>query len=283
MSNKKNCIVVIPVYKTLDIHDKIAINRAIDMTPDIDKVFIMPESFVTDKSFSDFENLPVERFNDRFFAGILGYNRLMLTLNFYKRFIDYKYMLIHQTDAFLFKSDLQYWCDKNYDYIGAPWLSPHKLKKAILYSFLLNVCPWVYSHHKRRMIKHYNNVGNGGLSLRKIETFIRILESGNTQNILNTYLEKQVSKDSIYNEDVFWGLEGPRLYRKFRKPHWREAIYFSLEMYPSFGYNLMDQQLPFGCHAPFVHETEFWKDHLPFIKPEKMEPLTPRRLISPVE
>lgn len=268
MSNEKDCIIVIPVYKALGMNDKAVINQAMAMTPGIDKVFIMPQSFIPDNSFNDFTDLGVERFDDHFFAGILGYNRLMFSIDFYKRFSDYRFMLIHQTDAFLFKPDLQHWCDKNYDYIGAPWLRPHKLKLAKIYSFLLIVSPWVYSDHRRKKIRHYNNVGNGGLSLRKIETFIKILEFSGTQNILNSYLEKQVSGDSIYNEDVFWSLEGPRLYKNFRKPHWREALYFSLEMYPSFGYDLMDQQLPFGCHAPFVHGAEFWKDHLPFGKPE---------------
>ena len=31
-------------------------------------------------------------------------------------------MLIYQLDAFVFQDDLAYWCQQNYDYIGAPWL-----------------------------------------------------------------------------------------------------------------------------------------------------------------
>lgn len=270
MSNKKDCIVVIPVYKTLEVNDRIAISQAIDMTPGTDKVFIMPETFIIDGSFADFADVSVERFDNRFFASTSGYNRLMLDVDFYKRFSDYKYMLIHHTDAFLFKPDLRYWCNKNYDYIGAPWFRPYKIKirREKLYSFLLAVCPWIYSPHKRRTVRYYNKVGNGGLSLRRIDTFIKILESVKAQRILRTYLEKQVS-DPLYNEDVFWSFEGQRLYKKFRKPSWQEAIYFSLEAYPSFAYNLMDKQLPFGCHAPLVHGTEFWKDHIPFIKLER--------------
>ncbi|SCD21348.1 GT_2_WfgS_like [Proteiniphilum saccharofermentans] len=235
------------------------------MTQGIDKVFVMPENFVIDESFSGFADIPVERFPDYFFTSISGYNRLMLDVDFYRRFSGYKYMLIHQTDAFLFKPDLQYWCSKNYDYIGAPWLAPRKIKKAELYAFVLAVCPWIYSDSKRRSVKLYNNIGNGGLSLRKIGTFIKILESAKVQMILNTYLEKQVS-GTLYNEDIFWSFEGRRLYKKFNKPDWREAMYFSTELHPSFAYNLMHKQLPFGCHAPFVYEPEFWKDHIPFVQ-----------------
>lgn len=267
MLNKKDCIVVIPVYKTLEVNEKRAIKQAIDMTPGIDKVFIMPNSFIIDESFTDFEDILIERFEDYFFADILGYNRLMLNVNFYKRFNNYRYMLIHQTDAFLFSPDLQDWCDKNYDYIGAPWLCPDRIKKAKLYKIILSICPWIYSPFKQRLVKRYNNVGNGGLSLRKIETFIKILESFKMEKVLNTYFEKMVS-DTFYNEDIFWSFEGRRLYKKFRKPDWREAMHFAVEFEPSFAFNQMNKRLPFGCHAIFVHEPEFWKEYIPFIYPE---------------
>lgn len=266
MSSKKDCITIIPVYKALEVNDIIAIRQAINMTLGIDVVFIMPESFITDESFIDFVNIPIERFEDSFFANILGYNRLMLNVDFYRRFSDYKYMLVHQTDAFLFKPELQYWCDKDYDYIGAPWLKPHKLKKAKFHSFLLNVCPWIFSHQRKMQIRYYNNVGNGGLSLRKIETFINILESENTQSTLSIYLANQISGIVAYNEDIFWGLEGPMLHNNFKKPDWHEAMYFALEKCPTYAYNLMNKQLPFGCHAPLTHEFEFWQDYIPFTK-----------------
>lgn len=260
------CVVIIPVYKSLEWNDRIVVKQAVNMTEGIDKVFIMPESFTFDESFFDFKHIPIQRFDNHFFKNITGYNRLMLSLEFYERFSSYDYMLIHHTDAFLFKSDLITWCNKNYDYIGAPWLRPHKIKKTLIYSFTLAICPWIYSHRRRRQIRHYNNVGNGGLSLRKIKSFIDILKSHKTRKILDIYLNKQLYKDSIYNEDVFWSLEGHRLNKNFKKPHWREAIYFSIEMYPSFAFNLMDKQLPFGCHAPLVHGADFWDNYLPFPK-----------------
>lgn len=268
MLQSKECIVIIPVYKQLSQNDKIAVNQAIKMTEGSDIVFIMPDNFIQDESFEAFRHIRIERFNDIFFANILGYNRLMLNIDFYKRFDSYKYMLIHQTDVYLFKPELLYWCKTNYDYIGAPWLYPNKLIKRKYHSFLINKCPWMLSHIRRRQIRHYNNVGNGGLSLRKIDTFIKILESNDTKSILDFYLEKQKFGIVAYNEDVFWSLEGPRLYNNFTKPDWQEAIYFSIEKKPAYAYNLMGKQLPFGCHAPLVFEFDFWKDHLPFSNPK---------------
>lgn len=106
--------------------------------------------------------------------------------------------------------------------------------------------------------------------MRKIDTFIKILESDKTQPILNLYLEEELKKGTLYNEDVFWSIEGPQLYEKFSKPSWREACYFSLENYPSFAYNkIMKKQLPFGCHAPLVHEPHFWQNHIPYMGSEE--------------
>lgn len=266
MFNVKDCVIIIPVYKSLEVNDRIAIKQAIKMTPGVDKTFIMPDNLPIDESFTEFSDFLVERFENHYFTSKMSYNRLMLSINFYKRFIDYKYMLIHQTDVFLFKPDLQYWCNKNYDYIGAPWLRPHKINKAKIYSQVINAFPGIFSHRLKNRVKHYNNVGNGGLSLRKIDSFVRILESAETKPILNFYLERQLSKGSLYNEDVFWSIEGPNLYEKFTKPSWSEACFFSLENYPSFAYHkVMKKQLPFGCHAPLVHDPIFWRNHIPYI------------------
>lgn len=271
MIDKKECIVLIPIYKRLEFNDREALYRLLEMTSSIDKVFISPENFTMDDSFHGFEEVSVERFDDSFFADIIGYNRLMLDVNFYRRFRNYKYMLIHQLDVFLFKPELPYWCYKNYDYIGAPWLRPHKIKIAKFLLSIIHVCPWICTERMRKRLEHYNNVGNGGLSLRRIETFIKILESSTTTRILNNYLRKQALKDSSYNEDVFWSLEGPRLYQGFHKPDWQEAIYFAIENKPSFAYNRMNNQLPFGCHKPVKHEPDFWKDHISFVRPEVKE------------
>jgi hypothetical protein len=35
-----------------------------------------------------------------------------LSASFYERFLDTKYILIYQLDAFVFKDELQEWCDK---------------------------------------------------------------------------------------------------------------------------------------------------------------------------
>ena len=62
MFNVKDCIIIIPVYKSLEVNDRIAIKQAINMTPGVDKAFIMPDNLAIDESFSEFSNFSIERF-----------------------------------------------------------------------------------------------------------------------------------------------------------------------------------------------------------------------------
>jgi hypothetical protein len=90
-----------------------------------DLYLVVPESLATEYYGGLFGHGPrvaVERFADRYFRNIEGYNALMLSPDFYGRFSNYDYVLIYQLDAWVFKDELQYWCGQGYDYIGAPWM-----------------------------------------------------------------------------------------------------------------------------------------------------------------
>lgn len=58
--------------------------------------------------------------------GISGYNDMMMSKDFYSLFADTEYILICQPDAWIFRDELEKWCRKSYDYIGAPWIRPEK-------------------------------------------------------------------------------------------------------------------------------------------------------------
>lgn len=253
------CIVVFPVYKALDEIEYCCFKQAVLMTEGYRQVFVAPSSLNLDDSYKELSNLDIIRFPDCFFAGIDGYNSLMLSDVFYKAFAGYEYVLIHQSDAYLFRPELEYWCNKGYDYIGAPWFKPHKLKKTRLYNFIFKYLPFLSSSKATHRHSLYNNVGNGGLSLRKVDTFIKVLEIANSK-ILSMYRE---NKATNYNEDVFWGIEAPCVYKKFRKPDWREALKFSFEEFPIVAYEKNNKELPFGCHAFNVHERDFWRQFIP--------------------
>jgi len=257
----KNCIVLFPVYKSLDEDEIEVVRQAEKMTSGFDKCFVIPDSLVLDDSFSSFKGIVPERFDDRFFQGIQGYNSLMLNIDFYKRFKDYKYILIHQTDAYLFKPELQYWCDKDYDYIGAPWYLERKLPKYNLYSFLFKYGKPFFRRETLLRWKLFNNVGNGGLSLRKVSSFIYVLEHVQ-KKLMDMYLSNE---SNFFHEDIFWSLEASGIKKDFTIPAWNEAIGFSVESYPEFSYKFLGNSLPFGCHAFRKGEPEFWKEFIPFL------------------
>jgi hypothetical protein len=255
---QKECIVIFPIYKSLKNIEISAFTQAIKMTPNYKHVFIAPQSMIFDSSFDKFKDIEVVRFNDSYFESIKGYNRLMLAKEFYNAFSDYDYMLIHQSDAYLFKPELDYWIKKDFGFIGAPWIKPGKILLVEFYKRIMNLAPFLFSVNARRRYIVRNNVGNGGLSLRKISSFIYVLDYI-SEKILNTYLE---SDERDYNEDVFWSLEGPKVCQSMKIPEWKDALLFSFETDPVWSYKKTGQRLPFGCHAFEKNKPAFWKQFI---------------------
>ncbi|RZK26391.1 MAG: hypothetical protein EOO43_02950 [Flavobacterium sp.] len=215
-------------------------------------------------------SITIRSFDPIFFENIDGYNKLLLATEFYEVFAEYKFILIHQLDAYIFRNELQYWCDRNYDYIGAPWFRG-----------------MAHADKKSEII----GVGNGGLSLRKIESSIRILKR--TQKLRNlrfwwfkSRLQSVVTFPSVLkmlrskfkiaslnrlnellfyhgtNEDYFWTEISGRTFRDFKIAPAEEAMRFSFEVNPSLLYQMNVNKLPFGCHAWEKYEPEFWKQFI---------------------
>lgn len=91
--------------------------------------------------------------DDQWLHSVDSYNRMLLQAWFYHLFALWDYMLIFQLDAWIFRDNLDQWLARGYTYIGAPWIRA-----------LGTDTP-------------DTGVGNGGLSLRHVKSFARILES----------------------------------------------------------------------------------------------------------
>lgn len=111
--------VVIPMYTTqLNDFEVLSVRRTFDVLRDHDIVIIKPQSLdlqPLDQLLSG-ANCRVESFEDAYFQGRTGYNRLMMSPTFYERFLSSRYILICQTDVFIFSDRLLDWCKKDYDY-----------------------------------------------------------------------------------------------------------------------------------------------------------------------
>lgn len=175
----------------------------------------------------------------------------MLDPSFYDYYADYDYMLICQPDAYVFRDELQEWVNKGYHYVGASWIPTEFYWKRT----------WgVLRQRVRRLFKldyaevpqyfKYFAVGNGGFSLRHIQTIRQIAVDD----------APIISKANCF-EDFYIGVVAPNTHPKLRIPHWKEALKFSFEQSLEHCYRLNNHQLPFGCHywnRPKNYD-RFWK------------------------
>ena len=219
------CAIVIPMYKSqLDEREEIALKQVRKVLNNYDIIAILPNSLM----FQEDLFTKVERFDDNYFHGISSYNCLMLSPEFYQRFQEYEYILIYQLDAFVFFDKLSYFCSLGYDYIGAPWLH------GVFYYMDDEHCIW--------------NVGNGGLSLRKVKSFIEIVEK-------ECPLKEQVVK----NEDLIFSTI---VDERFQIAPVEIALQFAFERQVRECYKLNHEQLPFGCHAWERYDFDFWRPYI---------------------
>lgn len=268
----KPVCIIIPVYKEQPSDDEVvSIKRSFEVLSAYDFYLVCPEqlniSYYLDLNPNQESSLIVCRFPGSFFKSIQGYNRLLLSPFFYQRFVDYEYILICQPDAYIFKDDLMEWCKKKYDYVGAPLIG-HYLDS----SFSLKM-----------------RVGNGGLSLRRVQFYLRFFQS--KRNVFSSRqiasiidIKKKpftrifvwllmslgwrnkplpVAASWKYNEDDFWSGFLDNSQFAVNKPTPMEAIQFSFERFPSELFELNGRKLPFGCHAWRKYQFEsFWRAYI---------------------
>ena len=117
--------IVIPIYTTkINFFEEISLQRVCQILHSYPLVVIKPQSLDLSPILEKYPALTIENFADDYFRSIAGYNRLMLSEEFYRRFEDNEYILICQLDAYIFRDELTEWCEKGYDYIV--WLVPLK-------------------------------------------------------------------------------------------------------------------------------------------------------------
>lgn len=247
----KDIIIVIPIHRAeLTPDEQVSVSQCTRILGDYAIRFVCPESV---KVVKGFEHIPVEHFDAGFFKSVADYNRLMLTQAFYERFAQYDFILIHQTDAFIFRDELQQWAQKGYSYVGAPWLLKAKYRtwwgRLILQfrglSYRLKGQPF-------RPALLGDKIGNGGLSLRKTTDFIHVCAT--EKEAIAEYLQKS-EQWSEYNEDAFWATRPSFLY-----PTTQEGLFFAFDIYPEECLRQTNHALPFGCHGwNKGNVSSFWK------------------------
>lgn len=248
-------VVIVPIYRdTLSEYDRVSLDRTYETLSSHDIFVVYPEGMDTSRIAEEgaYPLLKFKPFPPSFFKGIMGYNRMMLSPDFYSSFQDYEYMLICQTDAYVFRDELAEWCSRGYDYVGAPWLRRPVYDNPVMKFFMalsLRYKKWRGVRSKQEL---YNKIGNGGLSLRKIASFYKTTVE--MADVIAVYLNRE-KKHHLFNEDVFWATEP----HGFTYPTVEEALLFSFDKYPDLCYKLTHGRLPMGCHAWYKRKMKrFW-------------------------
>ncbi|GHT77341.1 hypothetical protein AGMMS50262_18080 [Bacteroidia bacterium] len=258
MLKTTDIVVVIPLYKeNLTVWEEKSLSQCLSVLKRYPIVLVTPQTLNTRFFEEKYPIDSIERFDDSFFKDITGYNTLLLSTQFYERFLKYKYLLIYQLDAYVFQDLLMQWAEKGYDYIGAPWLKKPVYNFPIISHFMRFQHKYRLNHHQSSKQSLYNKVGNGGFSLRKIESHYQA--TIDSKNQIENYLAQK--RTHFYNEDVFWATEIP----DFSYPEPLEALTFSFDKYPDYCFKLNNHELPFGCHGWYKRKMKkFWKPVIGF-------------------
>ena len=120
-------IVVVPVYKPVPEPDEAySWSRCRTVFADQPVALVAPEGLDVSAYLAgaDPSARPVDviRFDPGFFLSTAHYSRLLLSPGFYEPLLSFDFVLVHQLDALAFRDELVDWSDRDYDYVGAPWI-----------------------------------------------------------------------------------------------------------------------------------------------------------------
>ncbi len=232
-------VIVVPVYKPqLNMLEQFSVDNLLARAPGRKIVFVAPQGLNERYYRERFPGLPFERFEDRFFASLAGYNEMMLSPMFYQRFAAHDFLLVHQTDALLFKDDLDGWMRSGHDYIGGPWPQGITLDAMVANASL-------YSDSALRLF-----VGNGGFSLRSVKKCIAVIAEAAELHFL--------WRTRCLYEDCFFAFAGA-MTQQFSIPGADVASRFSLECQPAQFFAANGGVVPTGCHAWWKFDLPFWQ------------------------
>jgi lipopolysaccharide/colanic/teichoic acid biosynthesis glycosyltransferase len=265
-------VVPLPLPPTLTADDELALRHLCHHLGVYDKFLVAPAG--TSIARAGFETIHMPR---KFFGSAAAHNPLMFWPQFYRRFADYEYILLHQLDALVFSDQLAQWCAAGWDYIGAPWLPCADT-------------PWVREPR----------VGNGGLALMKVQSALEVLYRRHREDPA-TYWSDLMSRHARaarplvavcrrvqplfprstvlsavlahwqmhqnpplhgHNNDFLWSYEAVKYVPDFKVAPVEEGLRFAFEAAPRTCFEMNQRRLPFGCHAWAKFDAQFWRPYL---------------------
>ncbi|MDX2189425.1 MAG: DUF5672 family protein [Bacteroidota bacterium] len=268
---KTKSVIVIPIYQHKLAESEIkSFNQCINILKNHKIVIVSPFDLDTNKLNDSLKYkdsiIDVIKFESKYFLGTTRYSQLLISPFFYAKFSNYDYILIYQLDAWVFSDQLEFWAQKKFDFIGAPW----------------------FEGYGNPVSNKLIGVGNGGFSLRNVKSCIKIskrvfyirylylllyklfgkiFERDTLQRIILYIfrIEKKTENDrnalfeiDVKYEDYYWTVVISRFF-DFKIATLNDAISFGFEVNPEILYSLNNEKLPFGAHAWQKYSPQFWK------------------------
>jgi hypothetical protein len=228
-----------------------------------DIVFILPKSFSSSYLKKKYKSINFYFVDNNLLSSAKEYNKFLITKKYYNIFDGYEYLLVYQLDTWVFSLDFEYFMDLGFDLIGAP----------------------IFSENRHLEIEIINGC-NGGISLRKLQSFKRILDKpfffnlnslycdigfGNHLNEpIKVFMKRLISRFIVFykpdffwpihlNEDLYWSVIVPKFDREFKVASTNYSIGFCFDQFPQFLYEKNNNRLPLFVHALEKYDYTFWK------------------------
>lgn len=237
--------VLIPIYKpALSPLEEFSVTHSLSLIKERECVFVAPDGLDVSYYQKHYPRLRFELFAPENFTSVESYSRLLLSPDFYRRFLAYEFILILQPDAILFRDDLDFWMDQGYDYIGAPW--PEGIEITL----------WRDDFQGERRQRIRTHVGNGGLSLRRVRSCLELI---------NEFPETYAAfVRSGTNEDAYFSLLATQS-AGFRIPEPIVASRFSMELGPEYYLSVNGHRIPMGSHGWSSIRPDIWLNQMPYL------------------
>lgn len=196
------------------------------------------QEFCRGKATIKFEEFKWNGFNE--------FGELMTSSKFYGRFRRYEFILICHMDAFVFRDELDKWCQTEYDYVGS----------VIYNTYWADVPARPYLGFTKP--EYY---ANGGFTLKRVESFYRITSRFKLYIDLYHWIRKLRNRGFL--DDIFVAQLFPNLSSKFRMAPRSVAQQFgaAYEFWEEKDLPFTNKDrntLPFGTHGWIKYHPEFW-------------------------
>lgn len=213
------------------------------------------------------DRIKVLQVDDDRMANIENYSKFLMSPEFYILFAQYEFILVHQLDVVVFEDRLIEWCDKGYDYVGPPMFQGEEPQPVLWQS------------------------GNGGFSLRKTSSFLKLLSSRKVFPRFEHYRELRAELGLVFllvlrvmlqfngtwlaqffpgffrwlfttnsknvHEDVYFAFFAVFFVEAWRMPSPAESAGFGFDRCPKTVYAINGNKIPFGCHAWEKYDKKF--------------------------